>query len=238
MAWIFLAVSEESQKHSEGTSSPSLTVKMTDTHKRYSYHEWLQEISRLLRYGTTLQRSDQLSSRPWTSSMEGFHARTFLLQEAERVWEESVVDYSLRSLGSVANYDPDSSSWRTSQRLLFEEQSELLENFAAYGMTVDGVFYPLKSWERHMSGNGGGYWPTPVASQAYKKIRKLSPVEKSGDHGIAIIGYVGNRWPHLIGKYLSHLLLESVMGYPKGWLQLSPLATAWFRPKHGKHLKD
>jgi hypothetical protein len=60
-------------------------------------------------------------------------------------------------------YDPPSSSWRTSQQLLFEDQNELLANFAAYGMTVDGVFYPLQMWARITDESDGGSWPTPGA---------------------------------------------------------------------------
>jgi hypothetical protein len=96
-----------------------------------------------------------------TSSTEVSPARTFLLQEAERAWTESEAAYFLRSSGSSARYDPTTSSWRTFQQLLFEEQSELLANFAASGMTVDGEFFPLKMWERITDAIDGGFWPTP-----------------------------------------------------------------------------
>lgn len=161
MGWIFLAVSEESQKHSKDTLSPSLTVKMSDTRKRYSYREWLQEIFRLLQYGTTLKRSGEATCPGSILSTEVSPARTLVLQDAEKVWGGAEAVFFSRSSGSLAKYDPDSSSWKTSQRLLFEEQSESLESFAAYGMTVDGEFYPLQTWGRIIKENGGGYLPTP-----------------------------------------------------------------------------
>lgn len=161
MAWIFLAVSGESQKLSKDTLPPSLTVKMTDTHKRYSYHEWLQETSRLHQYGMTLPRFGEPTFLASILSMEDSPAKTFPLQAAEKAWEESAAVFSSRSLGLSASYDLASCSWRTSQRLLFEEQNELLGNFAAYGMTVDGAFFPLLTWERITDENDGGYWPTP-----------------------------------------------------------------------------
>ena len=97
--------------------------------------------------------------------MAAFPARTFPVRDAGRAWEASAADYFSRSSGSRANYDPASSSWRTSQLLLFEAQSELLGNFAASGMTVDGEFFPLRMWARITDGNGGGFWPTPSANQ-------------------------------------------------------------------------
>jgi len=50
-----------------------------------------------------------------------------------------------------------------SQRLLFEEQSELLVSFAASGMTLDGEFYPLRMWARITDEKDGGFLPTPTA---------------------------------------------------------------------------
>ena len=144
MAWIYLAVSEDSQKLSTDTSNLSLIVKTTDMLKPFSYHEWLQENCRLLRYGTTLQPSSQQASQGSRLSTEVFPARTLALQAAEKAWQESAADYFLRSSGSSARYDRDSFSWRTFQQSLFEEQSELLANLLASGMTVDGEFYPLR----------------------------------------------------------------------------------------------
>ena len=170
--WSYLActdstssrASEESLKPSKDMSSPSLTVKTTDTRKGSSYHEWLQETCRLRRYGMTLPRYGELTFQGSILSTEDSPAKIFPLPDAERAWAASAADYFSRSSGSRARYDPDSSSWRTSQSLLFEEQSELLASFAASGMTVGGAYYPLRMWARITGERDGGCWPTPTTN--------------------------------------------------------------------------
>ena len=114
-------------------------------------------------YGMTLPRYGEPTFLGSILSTEDSPARTLALPAAEQAWAESEADYSSRSSGSLAKYDLDSSSWRTSQRLLFEEQNELLANFAAYGMTVDGSLYRLQTSEQTTKENDGGCWPTPCA---------------------------------------------------------------------------
>jgi len=165
MAWIYLAESEESQKRSKGIPIPSLIVKTTDMLKLCYCRGWLAEIYQMPPSGMTFVHSEQncYLLNPTLSTVAS-PAKTLAVPVAERAWRESEAAYSSRSLGCVAKYDLDSSSWRTSQLSLFEAQSELLESFAAYGMTVDGEFYPLRMWERIIREKGGGFWPTPTAS--------------------------------------------------------------------------
>lgn len=161
MAWIYLAVSEGSQKPWKATLSQSPIVKTTDMLKGFCFHEWQMDQSLVPPYGTTLEHSKAICF-PFNpiSSMEDSPARTSAWRAAERAWKESEADYFSRSLGSLARYDPDSSSWRTSQLLLDGGGSESLVNLPPSGMTVDGEFYPLPMWERRTDEIVGGYWPT------------------------------------------------------------------------------
>lgn len=199
--WVYLAksctdstssaVSEESPSPCKGTFGPSPTVKTTDTLNVYYCQECQIDHFHSLRYGMTYERCMALCYRPWTSSTEASPARTFQSQDAEKAWEESVADYFSRSSGSLARFDRDSCFWRTSQRLLFEEQSESLASFAAYGMTVDGVFYPLRTWERTTEEPDGGYWPTPClpnnggtnGKTKLKKMLRRTPDANMGERG-------------------------------------------------------
>jgi hypothetical protein len=170
MAWIYLAESAESQKPWKVTSGQSPTVKTIDMLKLSSCPVCNRAICQPHPSGMTSEHSrDRCFLRQLRSFMADFRVRTFPLQDAEKAWKESEADYFSRSQGSSAKYDPDSSSWRTSQRLLFEEQNELLESFAAYGMTVDGEFFPLRMWERITRGTGGGSLPTPRAQDSYER---------------------------------------------------------------------
>jgi len=175
--------------------------------------------------------------------MGAFHVRTFPLRDVERAWTESEADYFSRSLGLSAKYDRDSSSWRTSQRLLFAEPNELLENFAAYGMTVDGDFYPLKTWERITDEKGGGLWPTPRANKVggysspgfrptLEQTVKMWPTPNPGEHGRG-----GQNLSTEVGGQLNPMWVEWLMGYLSAWTALEDWAIVWFRLKRGKHLK-
>lgn len=182
MAWIYSQESEDSPKPSTGTAGRSPIVKTIDTPQGFYSLEWLEAIYREPRYGTTLKRSRRKCSRPSILSMVGSRAKTFPWQDAEKVWAASEAGFSLRSLGLLATYDPGSSSWRTSQRLLFEAQNELLGSFAASGMTLDGGFYPLRTWARTTKGKGGGYWRTPDTGSggASGLLKKGIKTRKSG----------------------------------------------------------
>lgn len=218
------------------TSPLSLTVKTTDTLKPFSYHEWLQETSRLHRYGMTLPRYAEPTFQGSILSTEDFHAKTFLLRDAELAWKESEAVYSSRSLGSLARYDRDSYSWRTYQRSLFEEQNELLGSFAAYGMTVDGEFYPLRMWERSTGEIDGGCWATPNARDGKDLSRTKAFLAARERHSpsLATIALInGLEWTNVVSLY------ENAMGYAFSWTEIesTPSVTQWFRPKREKPLK-
>lgn len=172
MAWIYLAESctdstssqesEASQKPWLVTSSQLPTVKTTDTPRLYCSPECPQGICQLHPFGMTLLPcggGHSLSSRK--SSTEDSPVRTLALPDAEKAWTESEAAYFLRSQGSLAKYDPDSSTWKMCQLSGFEEPALSSRSWPASGMTVDGVCYPLQMWERITKENDGGYWRTP-----------------------------------------------------------------------------
>ena len=201
--WIYLACgdsissleSEESPKPSKATSPLLPIVKTTDTVKRCFFHGWPRGNFPSHQSGTMCVHCVAQYFRITSiSSMEDSPAKTLALPDLERAWEESEADYFSRSFGSSAKYDPDSSSWKTYQRLLFEEQNESLESFAAYGMTLDGAFYPLQMWERITDANDGGCWPTPTVNMVSGGANDQSPTVKAGRHGINLKGAVMN-WP-------------------------------------------
>lgn len=165
-------------------------------------------------------------------------ARIFPLQDAEKAWEDHEVLYFLKSLVSLARYDPDSCSWRTSQRLLFEEQNELLENFAASGMTVDGAFYPLRMWARITDGKDGGVlpgdgrlWMTPKAGNCGMTARTTGrPLERS-THLQAQVHYWPTPRANKIGGYSSKRFRPTLEETVKMW----PTPTSRAGQNPGEH---
>jgi hypothetical protein len=65
--------------------------------------------------------------------------------------------------GSLAKYDPDSSSWKTAQPSLLEELDESSVIWPRSGMTRSGTLYLLPTWERTIAANESGFLPTPTA---------------------------------------------------------------------------
>ena len=232
MAWIFLAESADSPSPSEGMSSRSFTVRTTDTHKVCFSQECPAEKSPSHLSGMTLELCEESDSLLLTSSTADSLAKTLAWQDAEQAWRASEADYFSRSQGSSAKYDPDSYSWRTSQQLLFEAQSELLESFAAYGMTVDGAFYPLQMWERTTGEKDGGSWPTPRASEWKGCGPKGSKSQKYRLEKRYLDATVLEQEQN--GGSLNPTWVEWLMGYPGGWTVCEPWAMPSSRNKPGK----
>lgn len=143
------------------TSEQSLTAKSTPTANPSSCKECKKGICPKHQYGMT---SEHLTPRIWhlyNSYSEVSLVKIFLLQEMEKVWQESEADYFSRSSACVAQLSHDSSSWKTFLPLLPEEVQKWLEPLPRWGMTVDGALYPQLPLEQFIDENDGSYWLTP-----------------------------------------------------------------------------
>jgi len=165
MAWICLVELAASASHSQNGLDQSLTVKTTDSLNLFCYPEWLRMSYRELHYGTTSELLRDMYSHEQKLFMEVFHAKTLVLRELARAWQESEADCFMKSSDYVGNYDPDSCSWKTSQLSLFEALSPFAQNSLRFGMIVGGRLYLPLRWEPHTSDNDGSYLPTPTATE-------------------------------------------------------------------------
>ena len=77
--------------------------------------------------------------------------------------------------------------------------------------------YRLVLSERIMKDTGFVFLASPRASQDFKPIRKLSPQEKSGKHGLTLCASLGIIYPERIGQYINPQFAEWMMGFPIGW---------------------
>lgn len=93
-------------------------------------------------------------------------------------------DSGTNSRASFANFDLDSSSWKTSQRCLLEGWTPYSEPWPRSGMTRNGRAYERPTWVRGIDGNGCSSsrgepkmgvdsWATPTASDGLAET--LSP---------------------------------------------------------------
>jgi hypothetical protein len=71
--------------------------------------------------------------------------------------------YGLGLDSALANYDPDTQSWKMYGDTYLWGDSPLLESLPVSGMTRNGVLYPQPVWERIIDGTESSSWPTPTA---------------------------------------------------------------------------
>jgi DNA (cytosine-5)-methyltransferase 1 len=128
----------------------------------------LQGIGRLFPAMTTFAHSQPIDSRQMellsTSSAEASPARTLASQERGRGCQVNVPDYGESTPASFASFDPDTSSWRTSQHCLVEGLQRYLETWPRSGLMRNGTAYQLPPLVRLTVETESGLLPTPEAS--------------------------------------------------------------------------
>jgi hypothetical protein len=102
---------------------------------------------------------------PLTSSAEAFPVRTSAMPESGQESTENAAACGPSMRESFANYDPATSSWRTSQLCLDGAWSEFSETWPRAGMTQSGKAYELPMLAPHTDENESGSLPTPKATE-------------------------------------------------------------------------
>lgn len=99
-----------------------------------------------------------------TSSAEDSRAKTSAMLVLALELKVNDPGCGLSSRASLARFDPDSSSWRTSQRCLIEGWESFSETWPESGMTRSGQLFPHAPWALHTCDDECSLWPTPTAS--------------------------------------------------------------------------
>ena len=126
-------------------------------------------VTGLLPFATmTCEESAQATPRASMSSAAASPVRTCLTRGRGLASRVSAAVCGSSSRESFANYDPESSSWRTSQRSLLGDWTPFSEAFPKRGMMRSGLMSALPMSERRTdasdsSSSRGGSWPTPAA---------------------------------------------------------------------------
>lgn len=80
--------------------------------------------------------------------------------------------------------------------------------------------YRLTLSVRTMKDTGFVSLASPRASQDFKPIRKQTPQEANGKHGMTLCSSLGVIFPERIGQYINPQFAEWVMGFPLGWADI------------------
>lgn len=165
----------------------SPTAKSTPIVKACSSLEWPMEIYRTRLSGTTYEPFQErifVSLSTLLSAGSRNYARTSVLQDLERVWQESEAGYFTRSLGCVARLSQDLSFWKTSQPSLLEVEQRWLEKLPKWGMIVAGALYRLRPLERYIKGNAFSCWPTPTTQETEHPKMTIKNGRRQSKNGI------------------------------------------------------
>ena len=165
MAWTYLAELVGLASLSKDGLDHSHIVKSIDTVRACFCPECNVATLALLPYGTMCELSKKNCYQRSTSLSADFPVRISALQEMEQVWKEADLAYSSKSFDSLAIFDQDSFSWKTSQLSLFGGLTEFSWSSLRWGTIVDGRLYQPQRWEPRISENGGSFLPTPTASE-------------------------------------------------------------------------
>ena len=114
---------------------------------------------------------------PLMSSPGASHAKTLAQPESKPEWVKAPdLGYGLKSSVWLANYDPATSSWRTSQRCFLAQANgegdglaEFSETWPNAGMMRNGKTFRLEPWALHTLENASGLLPTPRKNDGQKR---------------------------------------------------------------------
>lgn len=225
----------------------------------------------------TSAQSDPTTCPSLTSSAAGSHARISVLQARVRASMAHALDSGASLPESLARFDPESSSWKMSQRCLVEGLDRFSEIWPRSGMMRSGIAYPLLpsapvtdgteclSWGTPRASLGRGNpmkraargmiegqvilasWPTPTVNgnnnhkgASQKAGDGLATVVKAWPTPTARDWRSGKASPETMERNarplnevaalgepsasLNPSWVESLMGFPPGWSEVSPLA--------------
>jgi hypothetical protein len=152
------------------------------------------------------------------SSPAVFPAKTSAQRVAVQGLPEHVADFGTRCFALLAKYDLALSSPKTRRTCVLADLSPFSTDLPTWGILLGGVCWELGTSVRRTDGNVCGSLPTPTA--------RLYGNNRGG--GAGRTGKVRPSLESLAGG-IRLSLREWMMGWPIGWTELDPLATARFR---------
>jgi hypothetical protein len=158
---------------------------------------------------------------PLMSSREAFRAKTLALPESSGEWAKAPAPAcGPKSSDLLASYDPNTSSWRTSQRCFLAQANgeagglaEFSETWPSAGMMRNGTAYrlTLSAWD--FPAPASGLSPTPKKNMSRKWWMREDYHWNLEEWGPTI-------FPELDGQWIAASWVEGLMGFPIGWTDL------------------
>jgi len=157
------------------------------------------------------------------SSAADSHAKTFREPDTALGSLASGRDFGPNLPASLARFDPDTQSWRTSQRCLIEGWEPFAETWPPSGMTRSGRLYPLAPLVLHTCDSECSLWPTPTASMDGRGFG-IPLHDRTGRYKKSTV----SRVHALVGAHgwrIHPSFTETLMGFPLGWTEIEASET-------------
>ena len=230
MAWLYLPAGVDSNSDSplllENITEQSPTLKGNVRPLRSWLRTWKEGGWIRLLSGMTLQPSQAMSlAHSWirsTLSQRDSLASRGQSQAAKK--EPMTSDGSGLSYSDwFARYDPEASSWRTSQVSFMEELNTFSETWPRSGSLRNGQVFERQTLAHHTEESESSSWATPTGRD-YKD--GSNPSDKVPTN--ALLGRQAPRTPMPGNKSMNNTSLrlnpkfvEWLMGWPEGWVGLT-----------------
>jgi hypothetical protein len=197
----------------------------------------------------------ETASAPSMSSPAAFPARMFPSLASALASKVRVLVSGANTGVSLARFDPDTSSWRTSQACLVSGWEQFSETFPRSGMMRSGTVSQLQPSVPLTAATVFGSWPTPTARlgdpkrglpKPHHATKRMRSGKRNLDDAVALWptpaardyrypnakpyggrggGSKGEQLPNAVGGPLNPLWVEWLMGFPLGWSDCGPSAT-------------
>lgn len=232
-------------------TEPSAPLNGNPTPRPCLWHDKTMEPSRLSRFGVMCKPlTESLGAELLTLFVAGFPARTSALPEKEQESQANEAECGATWRASLAKFDPDLRSWKTVQLSLLGDSALSSVIWPRWGMTQDGECWELPMLADNTNGTESGLLPT-VTKELFshwasaKQIIQNGGFRQSGARIGSIFWWKMTENHIRLGGIEDRELVpdpscgESLMGWPIGQTELTPLVTdkyqEWLQ-QHGECL--
>jgi len=181
MSWLFSrALAEAFSAASSSDGEPCAPLSVMPTPHKFWRNDRTMEPSNLSRFGLRCAvLTEDRGAELLTLFLEAFRARTSARRERAPESKESAPASGLNLLGSLARFDPASSSWKTPQCSLLGDSDEFSGTWPRWGSMRNGVCWARTTLVPPTVESESGFWQTPVADDSVN--RAMGKINSRGE---------------------------------------------------------
>ena len=242
MTWLFSkalmdcanspSLLEQGVESSAGTYSdgePFAQWNVMPTPQGFWRNDKMMEALSLSRFGQTLRLlTESHGEGVLTLFLEGFPAKTLATAGTKKASPGLDPAFGQKCCESFSRYDPDTFSWRTSQRCLIEGWERFLGGWPKQGLMLNGECLELPTLAATSRDTAYGLWPTLKASDGDQYSKNLDYFKRRAKVAPDLPVIVGLTTPPTGSGHYGRInpeFAEWLMGWPAGWTELEPQAT-------------